>query len=134
MFTLGGATSGNRGLISKSNFRLFRNVYHTLRFHLSEDWPRVRNRKAKDRNDDHTASDYQRDSPGKGYSQHSHPFKPNKQPLIMNQRPIIPITQLINPIRTPNQNQHYRQTQNPNQHLKPLLTLLTENFLESGKG
>ena len=108
MFTLHGATSGNRRLITESNFRLFVNVYHTLRFHLSEEWPRVRNRKAKD-NDDHTASDYQRDPHGKGYSQHSTPL----QPLIINQRPILPIIQLINTIRTPNQNQHNRQTQTP---------------------
>ena len=37
----------------------------------------------------------------------------------MNQRAIIPITQLINPIRAPYQNQQHAHRQKPRKHLKP---------------
>ncbi len=37
----------------------------------------------------------------------------------MYQRPMIPITQLINPIGTPDQYQNNRCTQTPHKHLKP---------------
>ena len=134
MFTLHGATSGNRRLITESNFRLFVNVYHTLRFHLSEEWPRVRNRKAKDHNDDHTASDYQRDPHGKGYSQHSTPLQ--AQQTTPDHKSTAHLTYHST-------HQYHTHTQskstqppnsNTNKYLKPLLTLLTERFLESEKG
>ena len=41
----------------------------------------------------------------------------------MYQRPIIPITQLINPIRTPYQNKHTRPRQKSTKNLKPPLQL-----------
>jgi hypothetical protein len=59
--------------------------------------------------------------PRKGNNSHS--LKPNKQPLIVNQRSIIPITQLINPIHTSYQNQHNRKAQKPHKHLEPRIQL-----------
>lgn len=38
-----------------------------------------------------------------------HALQPNKQRLVRNQRPAIPLSQLHQPIRTPRRNQHNRQ-------------------------
>ena len=58
-----------------------------------------------------------------------HSLKPDKQPLIVNQRPAIPITEFINTICTANQNKYDSQGQKRNKNLKrhrqrcfPLLT------------
>ena len=48
-----------------------------------------------------------------------HSFQRNKQSLIMDQIPRIPLTQLINPITTPDQNQRNRYRHKPTENLEP---------------
>lgn len=47
-----------------------------------------------------------------------HSLKPDEQSLIVDQRAIPPITQLINPVRAPYQDEKNRQRQERHEHLE----------------